>query len=484
MNSEQSAHAKFWLALLEFGDNEEQRQRNWNVYCNLKFGPRLGQFDPGNRLEAIWQRLMVEEISRDDGERLARFANGFCDDASLAEDLSFPRPLMNFKGVEFREDVSFAGRLLLGAEFNDAVFKRKVDFGNAEFQGITQFTDAKFKSREGNLLGEAVFDGSTFYGLVKFDGVRFPSTTSFEQVKFNGPARFNAAEFMQGDKKSLPPYALVHFEQSQFRKDADFSDVVFDVGASFRHVKFESTAKFEGVAFRFPTCFNNVEFKGATSFRKASFDMPPSFFAADLQEDIDFSRVDWSGAERSYNRRCRCDDAPDEIERDAGNAVRAWDRMALIMSQHEKPPERHEFFRLKMRAQRQRDGNSLSSASSWLFDFSSDFGWGINRALYCWIGHILLGAAILAAPVVAGSGNEIGFWSTVWVSMLVSFSNSLAFLRLGSEGGYLHGPHEALLSAAGHAEWVFATVGTIQAVLGPIFLFLVLLTLRNRFRLG
>ena len=55
---------------------------------------------------------------------------------------------------------------------------------------------------------------------------------------------------------------------------------------------------------------------------------------------------------------------------------------------------------------------------------------------------------------------------------------------LGSAGGYLHRPHAALESATADAEWIFALVGTVQTVLGPILLFLVLLTLRNRFRLG
>ena len=42
-------------------------------------------------------------------------------------------------------------------------------------------------------------------------------------------------------------------------------------------------------------------------------------------------------------------------------AVPAWDRLALIMSQRERLPERHQFFKLKMRALRQRDGLSLPS---------------------------------------------------------------------------------------------------------------------------
>ncbi|MDE0303414.1 MAG: hypothetical protein OXI87_00810 [Albidovulum sp.] len=171
----------------------------------------------------------------------------------------------------------------------------------------------------------------------------------------------------------------------------------------------------------------------------------------------------------------------------AGNAVRARDRLALIMSQREKLPERHEYFRLKMPAQRQRDGyRSLSSIANWLFDKSSDYGWGIGRAFFWWCFHILAGAVILASVALyrAAAVDSGSFLRMTWNGLLFSFANSLAFLRLGSDGGYLHASYEALKTATNDADWVFDTVGTLQAVLGPILLFLVLLTLRNRFRLG
>ena len=253
-------------------------------------------------------------------------------------------------------------------------------------------------------------------------------------------------------------------------------------------MKFESAAKFDLAEFRCPITFNNAEFKSTTSFRRASFGRPPKFFEATLHEDLDSTQIDWKNAEQSYNRGHRCNKlnaSNDSIEHDAGNAVRAWDRLALIMSRQEKLAERHEFFRLKLRAQRQRDGRCLLSLANWLFDVSSDYGWGVRRAFCWWIGQMAFGAAILAGTaLVCGRAFDISSWPQIVGSgLLVSFANSLSFLRLGSEGGYLHGPREVLMNAAGQAEWAFIAVGTIQAVLGPVLLFLVLLTLRNRFRL-
>ena len=164
--------------------------------------------------------------------------------------------------------------------------------------------------------------------------------------------------------------------------------------------------------------------------------------------------------------------------------MRAWDRLALIMSQREKSPERHEFFRLKMRALRQRDGCNFPSLVNWLFDVTSDYGWGIRRAFSWWFGHVAFGAVILGATTEADHASTAkGYFLIVRDSILVSFANAHAFLGLASDGGYLHGASENLTKAY-HVDWLYSAVGATQTVLGPILLFLVLLTLRNRFRLG
>ena len=56
-------------------------------------------------------------------------------------------------------------------------------------------------------------------------------------------------------------------------------------------------------------------------------------------------------------------------------------------------------------------------------------------------------------------------------------------LGLGTDGGYLYDPSIAVKDVIVNAKWIFQMVGTVQAVLGPILLFLVLLTLRNRFKI-
>ncbi|MXW85992.1 MAG: hypothetical protein F4Z55_08785, partial [Boseongicola sp. SB0667_bin_21] len=277
------------------------------------------------------------------------------------------------------------------------------------------------------------------------------------------------------------------FTRSVFRAEADFSGSTFCAAGKFDGVEFKDAAKFEDAEFRGKCDFNNASFKGTTSFANVTFFRPPKFFETELHEDANFSQVDWSIAESSCKRSWHILASPEhvrEVERDAGDAVRAWDRLALIMSQREKLPERHLFFRLKMRALRDRDGCTLPSIMSFLFDVTCDYGWGIRQAFLWWLGHIALGALILGVAALMGSASgDSSFLNIFGNGFLVSFANAHAFLGLASEGGYLHDARSDLGHAAVQSEWAFKAVGVVQAVLGPVLLFLLLLTLRNHFRL-
>ena len=479
-------HTDFWMELLKFGDTEEERRKNWNIYCNERYRGFCRQFAAPEVLKSIRDALNLGGISGEKKDAFNELANTYGGHPQMPDGAAASsQSLMDFSGRTFEDDISFAGRLLIKADFRETVFEQNANFRDTVFLSTTEFGNAKFRGAKTELTDGVWFTGSTFHNTVRFNAAEFTYKTKFDRVTFHGAAYFRDSKFEPKIGKMEIPFGYMDFEESRFVLEANFSDAIFGVGVIFKNAEFQSAAKFDKTKFRGHITFNNARFQGTTSFRNAVFDKPPEFFETELHEDVDFSRADWSGAERSYDRSRRQPDPPDIVEQDAGDAVRAWDRLALIMSQREKLPERHEFFRLRMRAQRQRDGRCLLSLVNWLFDVSSDHGWGVGRAFAWWIGHMVVGALILAtAALTARPWSEPDHCLIVWNSLLVSFANSLAFLRLGSEGGYLNGPREALMETAAQADWVFSTVGTIQAVFGPILLFLVLLTLRNRFRLG
>ncbi len=495
-------------------------------------------------------------------------------------------PCMDFTKMEFDSEISFAGRILIGADFRNKVFKGAADFSESVFLEKTNFNNAKFLGiipiKSMKFSSVVSFEKSLFEREVNFYAVQFPYRTSFEEARFNGSAKFGKAIFgkqcgesgdisidkaifnYEADFKGTIFNVKVFFYNTQFNFTANFSEAIFNSSAFFSEVKFNEFTNFdaaefnkivvfyatefnrettfENTSFNEYSNFNNSKFRNTLSFSKASFSQPPKFFNTEFHEDMDFSGIKWSKTEQFYSRKLqkKCDkkainkrvkkfiralgrlarlkskqkkddkkainkrvkkfiralgrlarlkgkqkkDDKKAINKRAEEAIRVWDRLALIMSKQEKPAERHEFFRLKMRAQRKRDGLTFLTILNCLFEKLSDYGWGVGLAFMWWGLHICLGTIFLflATFCQINGGGLVPYLKMFGNSLLVSFSNSVSFLGLGSKGGHLY----ELSMAANDAiaiQWVFPTVGTVQAVLGPILLFLVLLTLRNRFRI-
>ena len=409
---------------------------------------------------------------------------------------------MDFSNREFNT-LSFIGRILIGVNFTNTVCKERVDFKRVTFINLANFEEVIFKDR-------ARFDHVTFDNTVYFKRAKFEEIALFNHSIFKVGAYFQGAEFLA---KAGPTRVLkggAGFKGSVFAGESSFEDVDFRFNTSFDSTEFQDLVHFKGATFRSSTdfqrirfkreadfscakflnqvVFNDASFEAVTSFDDALFKQPPKFFETKLHEDTDFSDVDWSEAESSYKlskqemiQTCFYKRKTESTKFEAEDTIRAWDRLALVMSRLEKLPERHEFYRRRMRAQRWKDGCGLLSTANWIFDVSSDYGWSVFRSLGWWFCHWSLMALVLFASTFF-CATEQGHGTVLLNSFLTSFANAHAFLGLATEGGYLHGVRMSIALEIPN-RYVLEAIGVIQAVLGPIFLFLVLLTLRNRFRL-
>lgn len=478
-------YTSFWQQLLEFGDTEEHRRRNWNVFCIWRLKVFSSPIVAREYLQETQDKINSASFGVKETNALEKFSNLSGGPQALPDGSGIDlESFMDFSGLEFDDDVSFAGRILIGADFRNATFGRNANFSDAEFLGLTSFEGVKFRCTNTGLWDGTYFTCSTFHNTVRFNSGEFSYRTRFDGATFRSGAYFRDTKFNPEAYRGRVPSGYASFEGCRFDGDSDFARAAFGYGVDFAEVEFRDNVKFDRAIFRNMVRFSNAKFQNTTSFREATFGKPPKFFETELHEDADFGQVDWKKAEQSYWRSKRRDDRSGSVEKDADDAVRAWDRLALIMSQREKLPERHEFFRLKMRAQRQSDGGGLLSLTNWLFEAFSDYGWSIGRAISCWIGHMALGTfAIVLALAIYPASDGWKIWQVMWDGALVSFANAHAILGLASEGGYLHSARKNLYDAA-CVHFVLDAVGTLQAVLGPIFLFLVLLTMRNRFRIG
>ena len=455
-------HTKFWLALLDQGQDMEQRVRLWNGYLGWRLPPRVkGEGEPQSGKPQLivdppdggWPELTKDEY--ESIESLAEEHGGYPD---------FSGHYMDFSDYIFPGEIDLSGLIFVRATFKRAKFDGNVSLSDkTRFYAEACFNDAKFESFffcEGVRFDAQVsFAGSQFKQYASFTGTNFMGGASFANVTFEEEVMFNDSIFEERYFPSrMIPQILTDFSNAKFHGRASFREVLFgnDKNAYSRRLWPERRVD-----------FTDAEFTTTTDFRGATFGGAPAFFNAKLHEDTDFGRIDWDKADT--------DNIPVDY------AIRAWERLELMMSELEKPFDRHQFFRLKMRARRRSDGILLRSVN-WLFDKTCDYGWGVGRAFVCWLGHWIVFAVILFVNALPAFKDVVDLYKIALASIGTSFANAHAFLFLTAKGGYLE---ECLLLLKENDEWGLLTgVGVAETILGPIFLFLLLMTLRNRFRLA
>ena len=454
-------HTEFWLALLDLNEDAGHRIRLWNGYLGWKLPSKTkGKINP----KGGWPQLIVDppdggwpkltEDEREQLEALVKTHGGHPD---------FNHEYMNFSGHIFSQDVDLSGLILVNCRFDNARFKGHLKLSEkTHFYAQAWFQDTTFEKGldcyETLFHAPVSFDRSIFNWLSNFMGVEFMGGASFDNTEFKWNVLFNDSKFeVKYFSRNFSPIALVSFRKTKFLDGASFRNVLFGNNSDdhSRNIEPERIAD-----------FTDAEFGAATTFRRAIFAGVPAFFNSSLHEDTDFGRVDWGKAET------------DNIS--AEYAIRAWERLELMMSKLEKPLDQHRFFRLKMRARRRTDDYFLR-VLNWLFEKTADYGWGTGRAFSWWLGHwFVSGLALFTNTGSAVFTTE--WWKLALAALGNGFANAHAFLFLSTKGGFL-APSRALLENNDELGMLVA-IGTVEAVLGPIFLFLLLLTLRNRFRLA
>ncbi|MCY4287367.1 MAG: hypothetical protein OXC63_02100 [Aestuariivita sp.] len=383
---------------------------------------------------------------------------------------------MDFRKISFSDNTAFTDLILIGANFEKATFEGWSDFQNTTFLGLTHFDKVKFtgiRSSPAKKHSIVSFENSIFEHTVYFDQASLPRTFKFESTYFKGAAYFRKTEFHSHD------FGSVSFNNAKFKSVCDFTSASINSDIEFKTTEFCDNTRFVETSFKSNVNFSGAKFKNTTSFRKAKFDKMPKFFETEVHEDVDFSNVNWDDAEYCYSQfmRFKHKKEYDIFLEEVENAIRAWDRLALIMGEQEKLHERHAFFRRRMRAERVRDGKwAISSIANKFYELLSDYGWGAGSAFFWWAGHIIVFALILFCVNIALDNSSLEHLKLFGGSLLASFSNSLSFLGLTDI--HLQSVHSMF-----EGQLVYSIIGTIQAILGPVFLFLLLLTLRNRFRM-
>jgi hypothetical protein len=312
-------------------------------------------------------------------------------------------------------------------EFSDTFFVNAVDMRDFIFPIRTSFKNSYFKE-------DVSFHGAFFYHMVSFG----------KKVTFAGKAEFIAVYFSD----------LVLFKEAKFYGDAHFGLVVFKDRSNFREAIFHSQS----------------------SFSECTFDMPCNFFATKfIQEFPEFVNMIFR---EKITLSIRQEDWPDtnNCEQNPEEAKVTCEILREQMEAQGFHEQAHFFFRREMQFA-SKIGSSIQRLPYKLFGLFSDYGHSIARPLSALAWLWALPMVIFWVNVCTGKcANTIG--AELWVSLIKMAGLSIAniFQITGLQRVYWSDFIECL-------PWGLKFLGGAQTLLAIPLLFLLLLGLRNRFRL-
>ena len=373
--------------------------------------------------------------------------------ATFARDVSFNNTIFSNKAIllsstDFR-NATFAG----GASFNNATFSSVSTFSmNVDFTLATFAKTAYFKKVNFGGIGSAYFKGVKFSQGANFDDATFKKIANFDDVKFLGKSQFYKVKFLDG----------ANFDKAEFSKDVNFDKAEFSEKVSFINAIFSEEIKFDGVTFEGHTDFINTKFKKYT----------PSSHKADFHSNTSWSwEVDlWpsTGKHRTYQ-------TGEAHKARITKNQSAYENLSSHMKKLDKYNDEHFFYRQEMRC-RQWRASYPTKCFYWLYEFLSDYGYGLKQALWGWFLHIFLGAILIGITTKSVYNKSCDLAGNFYLDMVVSFANAHGVLFL--KDGALKKCYMKFNDLP-----VFNIIWGFQAVFGILFLFLLLLTLRIRFRL-
>lgn len=364
------------------------------------------------------------------------------------------RVTVELGGVEIVH-TNWSGFKFPGAvHFNNATFPGGAHFGNAEFFALAWFAGSRFAKAssatflDAKFLDRADFSGCVFCGLAFFNNAQFGSGVSFNGACFEG---------------------FAHFYDAIFKDAVDFCRVRFDGNAGFGCTTFSSDARFLNTRFGSTAIFEEANFDGVTRFDGAEFAQPPDLRTTNVKHGPSF--LDTIFGFHS---------APE-----AHVLYRRLKKFAIDAHDHRSEMN---LFALETKARRghhlkwTRPRDWLELFLSHLYEIASDYGRSLLRPLIALALTFLVAAWQFAR--LAGQSSAPWRWTEpVWVAAFVNllpFAGQSVIGRQLMEIGIC--PQVNAVSDPYCLTRLYG-VGAIEGMFAVAFLFLLVLGLRNLFRI-
>ena len=407
-----------------------------------------------------------------------------------------------FEGMSFFSHCVFFGE----ANFSNTTFKEESHFNYEKFDGMTNFKNADFQEdawfMETKFGGSAEFQKCKFGMHTKFDRANFERDAFFSEAKFRqeptfrrvifgSNAEFRMSEFKKGaDFRESEISGSIHFDDASFYQDSKFRLMRFKKYASFRDTKFLGDADFSAIQSDTAFFMDGVEFSKVPNFHQATFAQAPQLNTVDFGADPNSKGVFWR-AWRKFLSEVLNRQASEELkalEKQGRNAEARCLALMRLATQGNDREREHLFFRKKCLARRWVIDKVWHASFwvGWLYHLFSDFGRSLSRPLVGLFTGGILFAVIYLCLSLDGSHcvacddageHEVG------AAFKLSLSRSLpALWGLSGFGAKVQEYSECLYGQEG--DTVALLFGLLQSAFSLAMIFLFLLALRNRFRIG
>ena len=426
----------YWLMLTTTFLDKGQTPNGWHwfvaLHCLLNFDFKAEQAELPDKHPLKSKELSLEATKNTLIDIISEFKN------TIKLKKIGVIDIINFSQLDFLNEM----------DFSNFIFPLQVSFGYSNFHKSVNFTRTSFYNR--SIFSDVVFSDDVYFDETEFlSGLAFQNTTFFKEVyfrraKFLGGTVFNDAKF-------LDVSGCAHFNE-----------------ASFSNAMFFHNTTFYGKAF-----FHSVKFLSYTTFENTSFKIhAPRFYGAELNDEMfwtdielpKFKSIDDKETTNNYKKRIK-------------NNQNAYENLSTKLGNQNRYRDEHFFFRQEMNCQKELAESYTSRFAFWLYELFSDYGYRIGRAFWWWVGHIALGVLVITFIAMCGG---VRYHENLPCAISVSFANANPYAFFGFESSSLKACYTELDKIAPIS---FAIIKAIQTVLGIALLFLVVLTLRVRFRL-
>ena len=332
-----------------------------------------------------------------------------------------------------------------------------INFSNFIFPVKVLFTKSSFGQ-------DALFIKAAFFETANFNNTLFSKDARFDDAIFFNTANFESATFTN---------TQVYNKLEIYKKTAKFRNTVFKKIANFRDATFWRYANFKGAIFGGRTAFQEAKFKSnAPRFYGATFNNEMTWAGIELPN---FDKADDDYFEEDDNNKVSPVTDEKVIEKNRRRRIEenqnSYENTSILLGNENKYHDQHLFFRHEMYCRRRLEKRS-TRLFYWFYENLSNYGYGIGRAFSCWAGHIILGLiALLFISRQANPAMETPFGCSLGVSL----ANSHGFFFMSERLKHCYLAFDKLP--------YFTVVWATQTVFGVLLLFLLLLTLRTRFRL-